>query len=94
VTYGRAEDIAIPRIRRPGAGRGHLRRYRRRTSAQPAVFHFLAATFIADTEFYISIEWYIDLSFIVSLRSQRDIVFKERLDVRTPQTAHEQHALS
>lgn len=37
---------------------------------------------------------YIDLSFIVSLRSQRDIVFKERLDARTPQTAHEQHALS
>jgi hypothetical protein len=42
----------------------------------------LNANFIANTEFYISIEWYIDLSFIVKLRSQRDIVFKERLDAR------------
>ena len=54
----------------------------------------LNANFIANIEVYISIEWHIDLSFIVSLRSQRDIVFKERLDVRTPQNAHEQHALS
>jgi hypothetical protein len=50
----------------------------------------LNANFIANIEVYISIEWHIDLSFIVSLRSQRDIVFKERLDARAHEKTSEQ----